>query len=88
MVCVGPSRILCVRSLELFGVYQILGVALADWNNRPDELMKTGYPELLDADFLPPSCKVACDQGSGTLIDYVLISKGFKDFVSLEPELE
>eukprot|EP00959_Pyramimonas_sp_CCMP1952_P221387 4627868-Pyramimonas_sp.AAC.1 len=61
---------------------------MADGGHKPEELLKTGYPELLEADVMLPSCKITCGQGSGTLIGFALIAKCVSELVSLDPELQ
>eukprot|EP00959_Pyramimonas_sp_CCMP1952_P171308 3579657-Pyramimonas_sp.AAC.1 len=75
----------CCRPTYFLGPKQVASILpafgpSADWNLEPDELTKSGLLEVWDGETVTPSgCSATCTLGSGSLIDYVVVKRGFAD---------
>ncbi|CAK0847722.1 unnamed protein product [Prorocentrum cordatum] len=60
-------------------------VVLGDWNITPDEWDKTQWLMKLNAErLLVENCTATCNRGSGSAIDYALVSKGTTGHLKLQ----
>ncbi|CAK0794824.1 unnamed protein product, partial [Prorocentrum cordatum] len=64
-------------------------VVLADWNLSPNEMAETSFPGKVGGELLlPQGTEATCFKGSGSLIDFGLVSEGLSTQVELTAVLD